>query len=371
MKICLYVPCRNGASFLPAVLEAVAAQTHAPFVRLLVDDQSTDDSAALARHAGWDVVATTPERSGLSAARNRAISAAETAGCDVLAGIDADAVPSRDYVETLGKCFLENPTISGLCGNMRERFAESPSNLWRAVHMRQHWGDHPLDNPPILFGSSAAHRVAALHELGGFNESLRTNFEDTDLTQRLRAAGHRLAYFPSLRLEHLKRDTPDSVLRMFWNWFVPPAVLAGQFDSVDAWLRARLPWIWADYRSRSRLDDAHPSSSLLTFALPWVQITRDLAQLSERLNAPVDVMPLAEIASKMLIERGHASDIARWMAERIHHAASDRKTLAESPLNQVVIDAIAAEASMSIPRRSFWVHSEQSARVLGVGSCTP
>lgn len=232
--------------------------------------------------------------------------------------------------------------------------------------MRQHWGDQPIDNPPILYGSSAAHRIAAVRQLGGFNETLRTNFEDTDLTQRLLAANHRLAYLPTLRLEHLKRDTPDSVLRMFWNWYLPPAVLAGQFASVDAWLRGRHPWIWSDYRSRSCLDDTYPTLSLLTLALPWIQVTRDMGLLAKRLGTPVDAAPLGDLAGRMLRERGHAAPIANWLAEWIRHTAAERAAPGAGPLNPVILEAVATEASLSLPRRSFWSHAERSAQLLGI-----
>lgn len=371
MKICLYIPCRNGSAFLPTAVAAVAAQTATPFMRLLVDDQSTDGSAEIARQAGWTVIATNRDRNGLSAGRNLAIAAAADAGCDILAGLDVDAVPCAEYVAIMAQFFADNPGVSAVCGNMRERFTDTPSDLWRAVHMRQHWGDQPLENPPILYGSSAAHRVAVLQAAGGFNESLRTNFEDTELTQRLRAANHRLAYVPSLRLDHLKRDDHDSVLRMFWNWYLPPSVLAGHFSSVDTWLKTRLPWIWSDYRSRSRLDDPFPTLSLLTLALPWVQVIRDLYLLSEQLAAPIDASPVADLASRMLVERGHDESIAEWIAARVRRVPGERASSAAGSLNTVILNAIASEASTSLPRRSFWDAVNQSARALAVSDHSP
>lgn len=368
MRVCLYVPCRDGAAFLPALVAAVASQTRAPDVLLLVDDQSIDGSGDIARQSGWLVAATTKQRSGLSAARNRALEIAVETGCDILAGLDADAIPAADYVETLARFFQSRADVAGVCGNMQERFHESPSDLWRAVHMRQHWGSEPLENPPILYGSSAAHRVGPIRDLGGFNEALRTNFEDTDLTQRLLGARHRLAYLPSLRLEHLKRDTPDSVLRMFWNWYLPPAVLAGRFDSADAWLQGRHAWIWSDYRSRARIDEAVPQLGLLTLALPWVQVVRDLDMLSERLGEPADTSPLADLAAKVLTDRGQDAALAAWVAERVRNAGRQSAAPSRSPLNPAILRLVAAESINAIPHRAYWSLVERGGRAHGVPS---
>ncbi len=188
----------------------------------------------------------------------------------------------------------------------------------------------------------------------------------TDLTQRLRAADFRLAYVPALRLEHLKRDTADSVLRMFWNWYLAPSVLAGHFASVDTWLRFRLPWIWSDYRSRAKLDAAFPTLSLLTLALPWILVTRDLALLADQLKTPADVTPLADLAERQLRAQGHHAIIAAWTAERVLVAAAEGKSTGGGPLNPAILEAVADQASGSLQRRSFWSDVEQSAHALSI-----
>jgi hypothetical protein len=115
------------------------------------------------------------------------------------------------------------------------------------------------------------------------------------------------------------------------------------------------------------MDDAYPSLCLLTLALPWVQVARDLCLLAERSGTPTDIAALADVANRMLLERGHAPATARWISERITHAATELCCLGRgAPLNPVIIDAIAAEASVSLPRLSFWTHAERSARELGV-----
>jgi len=371
MRICLYIPCRNGEATLPEVFAAVRGQTRAPDVFLLVNDQSTDATVALATAAGCRVVHTTPQHSGLSAGRNLAVTVAHEAGCDVIAGIDADAVPAPNYLQFMDSFYAERTDIVGTCGNMRERFADTPADQWRAVFMRQHWGDQSVLNPPILFGSSAAHRVAVLRSMGGFNESLRTNFEDTDLTQRLLHAGHKLAYVPTLVSEHLKRDTPDSVLKMFWGWYLPPADLAGQMRDINTWLAHRLPWIWHDYRGRALGHASMPRLTAITMALPWVQVLRDLHLLAHRAGVAVDLRSIVETAATIHASHGFDKPFIQWLDTRLQFVLAQCGADAGEPLHPQVVEAVRGLASQSIPHRSYWNDLDVSVRELTASAGGP
>lgn len=81
------VPCYNGARFLRETLESALAQTHPPLEVIVVDDGSTDDSAAIAASLGPPVRVIRQANQGESVARNRGID--EACG-DWLAFLDAD-----------------------------------------------------------------------------------------------------------------------------------------------------------------------------------------------------------------------------------------------------------------------------------------
>jgi glycosyltransferase involved in cell wall biosynthesis len=55
-SISVVIPCRNDAEMLAACLDALAGQTRAADEIVVVDNASTDDSAAVARAAGARVV---------------------------------------------------------------------------------------------------------------------------------------------------------------------------------------------------------------------------------------------------------------------------------------------------------------------------
>jgi glycosyltransferase involved in cell wall biosynthesis len=85
VKISVVIPAHNAAAFLPRCLGSVFAQTLKPEEVVLVDDGSTDNTAALARELGAKVISQPSE--GPAGARNTAI---RNASSDWIALLDAD-----------------------------------------------------------------------------------------------------------------------------------------------------------------------------------------------------------------------------------------------------------------------------------------
>jgi glycosyltransferase involved in cell wall biosynthesis len=81
------IPCYNGARFLRETLESVRAQSHPVLEVIVVDDGSTDDSAAIAESFGPPVRVIRQPNQGESVARNRGIDEAKG---DWIAFLDAD-----------------------------------------------------------------------------------------------------------------------------------------------------------------------------------------------------------------------------------------------------------------------------------------
>jgi glycosyltransferase involved in cell wall biosynthesis len=86
-NVTVVIPCYNAAPFLRATLESVMRQTHTPFEVLVIDDGSTDQSAAIARSFGSPLRVISQTNQGESIARNRGIDEAKG---DWIAFLDAD-----------------------------------------------------------------------------------------------------------------------------------------------------------------------------------------------------------------------------------------------------------------------------------------
>jgi glycosyltransferase involved in cell wall biosynthesis len=87
--VSVIIPCYNGARFLRETLGSVLAQTHPVCEVIVVDDGSTDDSAAVAESFGPPVRVIRQANQGESVARNRGLDEAQG---EWIAFLDADDV---------------------------------------------------------------------------------------------------------------------------------------------------------------------------------------------------------------------------------------------------------------------------------------
>lgn len=183
-SVAVVVPVRDGARFLATTLAAVAAQTLAPNEVWVVDDGSSDDSAAIAERAGARVLRQVT--AGPGAARNRALAAT---GCDLVAFLDADDVFLPDKLERQVRVLQAAPAALAVCsdawllggprdGQRRNAERELPAHLRFADLLRA--------NPVIT--SSMLVRRAAIEHVGGFDEDpVLIATEDYDLWLRMLA----------------------------------------------------------------------------------------------------------------------------------------------------------------------------------------
>jgi glycosyltransferase involved in cell wall biosynthesis len=122
-SLALITPARNEASNLPRLIEAMIAQTVRPVSWLIVNDGSTDDTAAVVQRYlqenPWITLLTLP------AVRERSFAAKATCfmegyrqlatTADLVGNLDADVSFDPDYLQFLIDRFAEDPTL-GVAG---------------------------------------------------------------------------------------------------------------------------------------------------------------------------------------------------------------------------------------------------------------
>ncbi|MFC1705554.1 glycosyltransferase [Planctomycetota bacterium] len=213
MNVSVYVPCFNAVRTVGVALDSLLRQTHRPDEVILVDDGSTDGSAMIAEQFPVRVVRHQQNR-GLGAARNTGLRAAKHG---LVASIDADCRASPLWLASLFSHMTEQRCV-GVGGRLIEQHHTATADAWRSVHMRQDWGATRQQNPRFLFGCNTLFRRDVVLAAGGYQEHLRTNFEDVDLSQRLLRENHDLVYEPAAEVQHLRRDSIPSLLSTYWRW---------------------------------------------------------------------------------------------------------------------------------------------------------
>jgi len=244
-KVSLYIPCYNAAKTLTPCLESVLAQSYPVDEILIVDDGSSDETVAIASRYPVKIIRH-PRNLGLAASRNTAFRAARG---EYVAAIDADVVLDKDWLKTL-MASLTQSDIAGACGKLTERYQSRLADRWRAVHCRQHLGEEQILNPDFLYGSNNVIHREAVVKIGLYDLKYKSNYEDVNLSHRLRAAGYTILYQPAARAEHLRRDSIFSALDMDWRWWIYHYEGTGKYSSLRSTILANwqkmLEYIRAD-----------------------------------------------------------------------------------------------------------------------------
>jgi glycosyltransferase involved in cell wall biosynthesis len=105
--VTIVIPCFNYSQYLGRAIESVQAQQYSPFEIVVVDDGSTDNSAAIAETAGVRLIR--QANSGLGAARNTGLAAARG---EFVVFLDADDELLPDALASGVAALQAQPTIS-------------------------------------------------------------------------------------------------------------------------------------------------------------------------------------------------------------------------------------------------------------------
>lgn len=159
MHISVVIPVRDDAELLTRCLAALREQTRQADEVIVVDNASSDASAAIAASAGARVVFC-PEV-GIPAA---AAAGYDAATGDLILRLDADCVPPSTWVEDAGAWFSRSPRCVAATGGAR--FIDGPRALrWTALIYLGAYEiatGSALGHRP-LFGSNMAIRRDAWH----------------------------------------------------------------------------------------------------------------------------------------------------------------------------------------------------------------
>ncbi len=182
--VTVVVPAHNEEASVAATVAAIRAQTHPVSRILVVDDGSTDATAAQAIAAGAEVLAA--PGGSKPRAQNLALATVDT---DVVVGVDADTIVAPDAVERLVDTIEAG--AHGTCGAV---LPAQRRGIWVKGRAFEYAVVRGLGRMHVLSGALYAFRTETLRAVGGHPEV--PIGEDTELTWRLYAAGYRLAYSP-------------------------------------------------------------------------------------------------------------------------------------------------------------------------------
>jgi hypothetical protein len=215
-QVAVVIPSWNSSTLLSALLDSLAADGAAVEL-MVVDNGSRDGSVGLLEERGIRHLAL-PENLGFAAAMNRGVAA--TSAPFVL-GLNADTVVVPGAIEALSAALAADPELGGVQPRILQLEAPGPGDP-AAARLYSAGMALTRDGRAVETGTGEAQSETHLRageifgacgaacllrrelftELGGYDESYVSFYEDVDLNARARIAGWRFAYAPEAVVWH-------------------------------------------------------------------------------------------------------------------------------------------------------------------------
>jgi len=202
--VCSY----NGARTIRETLEGLTRLAYPRYEVIVIDDGSTDATAAIASE--YDVRLIRTRNRGLSHARNLGLRAAHG---EIVAYIDDDAWPDPYWLTYLAAAFARttHAAIGGPNipppgdGEIAACVANAPGG---PIHVLV--TDADAEHIP---GCNMAFRRSALESIGGFDTQFRKAGDDVDVCWRLLERGLTIGFSPTAVVWHHRRNSVGAYVR--------------------------------------------------------------------------------------------------------------------------------------------------------------
>lgn len=191
LTVSIVIPAYNEEGYLEACLNAVAAQTVKPLEVIVIDNNSTDKTVAIAKR--FSFVSLVHERQqGVTYARDRGFNLAKG---DIIGRIDADTALPPDWVATATQLMTHRPHLAAVSGPTGFYDLPHPGvSLWLTKVIRTSLFYGGKKDSRYLFGSNMLIRRSAWQGVAGKVCHESGLHEDNDLAIHLDKAGLEVGY---------------------------------------------------------------------------------------------------------------------------------------------------------------------------------
>ena len=194
MKVSVVIPAYNEEKFIKKCLTSVINQTVPADEIIVVNNNSTDKTKAIAKKFGVRVVV--EKKQGMTPARNRGFNSAKY---EIIARCDADAVVPKDWIKLIKNNF-EKGDIDALSGpvffNDSSPFKSTstlPSRIALGSLRLMSKGKRHLTGPNMIITKEIWEKVKDI-----VNMDDKKVHEDMDLSLKIAKLGGKIGYDPNL-----------------------------------------------------------------------------------------------------------------------------------------------------------------------------
>ena len=320
--VSVLIPCFNEEKVIAGSIARILESTWARLEVIVLDDGSTDSTAAEVErayaHEGRVKLYRFPN-GGKATALNRGLTIAQG---EVVVALDADTLFAPDTIGQLVRWFAD-PEIGAVAGNALVGNRVNLITRWQALEYvtaqnLERRALAALGAVTVVPGAVGAWRRSALQTLGGFPED--TLAEDQDLTMAVQQSGWRVEFDPEARAY---TEAPDT--------------LAGLLKQRFRWSFGTLQCVWKHREAMFSLK--HPALGFVALPQIW------LFQIFLALAAPlVDLAVIYSIGAALLDRMFHPVE---WSPDKLTSSLLYWAAF-------ILVDISACALGMALERRAPW-----------------
>lgn len=195
LTVSIIIPVYNEGRYLKECLEAISLQSVSPLEVIVIDNNSTDDTAKIAKSFSF-VTFKREKKQGLIPTRNHGFRVAKG---DILARLDGDTVLPENWIRDVQKNF-NNPLVGGTTGPGRSilepHLPDFHVTFWPWVYRYYAQAMFGYD---VMWGANMAIRRQAwldIQHIAATEDPMV--HEDQDLSTLITAAGYNILYDKAL-----------------------------------------------------------------------------------------------------------------------------------------------------------------------------
>ncbi|TDE04471.1 glycosyltransferase [Flavobacterium hiemivividum] len=197
MNYYIVIPAHNEEAFIALTLQSLISQTHLPSKVVVVNDNSTDETAEIVLAFAKDnpyISLVEKKSSAIHLPGSKVIQAFQKGfetlddNYDIIVKLDADLILPKNYFETIVKHFEENPT-TGMAGG------------FAYIEKNGGWILENLTDKDHIRGAFKAYRKACFKQMGGLKAAMGWDTVDELLSKFY---GWKVVTDDSLIVKHLK-----------------------------------------------------------------------------------------------------------------------------------------------------------------------
>ena len=212
-KVDLVMWAKDGSRTLPFVLRRIDEVIPEDVVnqRVLVDDDSVDDTREIAKSFGWQVFSN--EGKGISSGANTALKHVTS---DFFVSFEQDLLLARDWWEKIPR-LLEDERVAVASGVRVPNHPEALRKLQEYITERYQRREKEAES--FLYGKTldnTIYKTDVIRRLDGFPKLSVSVGVDNVLAQRIHLSGYRWKVDYDVKSTHLRTGLKDELAHYYW-----------------------------------------------------------------------------------------------------------------------------------------------------------